>query len=49
MLPMKGRLPIDEHGVIHVPNAPGDGAELDWDLIEKSCRSHRVLSLLCSL
>ena len=45
MLPMKGRLPIDEHGVIHVPNVPGVGAELDWDLIEKSCRSHRVLSL----
>ncbi len=44
-LPMKGRLPIDGSGVIHVPDAPGVGAELDWDLIARSCRSHRVLEL----
>ena len=42
-LPMKGKLPIDEHGIIHVPHGPGVGAELDWDLIEKSCRSYRKL------
>ena len=42
-LPMKGKLPIDEHGIIHVPQGPGVGAELDWDLIEKSCRSYRKL------
>lgn len=38
-----GKLPIDEHGIIHVPQGPGVGAELDWDLIEKSCRSYRKL------
>ena len=42
-LPMKGKLPIDEHGIIHVPQGPGVGAELDWDQIEKSCRSYRKL------
>ena len=42
-LPMKGKLPIDEHGIIHVPQGPGVGAELDWDLIEKSCCSYRKL------
>ena len=44
-LPMKGKLPIDEDGIIHVPDAPGVGAELDWEQIERSCRSHRVLEL----
>lgn len=39
-LPMKGDLPIED-GVITVPDAPGIGAELDWDLIEASCRSHQ--------
>ena len=42
-LPMKGDLPIDGNGIIHVPNAPGVGAELDWELIERSCVSHKVL------
>ena len=42
-LPMKGDLPIDGDGIIHVPNAPGVGAELDWELIERSCVSHKVL------
>ena len=42
---MKGRLPSEENGVIHAPDAPGVGAELDWELIERSCRSHRVLEL----
>ena len=44
-LPMKGDLPIDSEGIIHVPNKPGVGVELDWELIESSCRSHKVLSL----
>ena len=42
-LPMKGDLPIDGDGIIHVPDKPGVGVELDWDLIERSCVSHKVL------
>lgn len=42
-LPMKGTLPIDEQGVIHVPQGPGVGAELDWNLINRSCRSDQKL------
>lgn len=40
--PMKGLLPIDENGMIQVPEGPGVGAELDWELIEKNCVSHRT-------
>ena len=43
-LPMVGKLPI-ENGIITVPDTPGVGAELDWELIEKACRSHRKLEL----
>ncbi len=43
-LPMKGDLPI-KNGVITVPEAPGVGADLDWELIEKSCHSYRVQQL----
>ena len=39
-LPMKGNLPI-HNGIITVPETPGIGAELDWELIEKSCHSYR--------
>lgn len=40
-LPMLGKLPIDEHGQIHVPkDAPGIGVELDWDHIERNCKSY---------
>ena len=39
--PMKGLLPIDENGIIHVPQTPGIGGELDWELIEKQCHSYR--------
>lgn len=35
-MPMKGKLPIDEHGIIHVPQGPGVGAELDWDLSRRA-------------
>ena len=38
---MKGLLPIDENGIIHVPQTPGIGGELDWELIEKQCHSYR--------
>lgn len=44
-LPMQGRLPIDENGIIHVPDGPGIGVELDWDLINDQCQSYRILEL----
>ena len=37
---MKGDLPIDENGFIHVPDKPGIGVELDWDLIQSACRHY---------
>jgi L-alanine-DL-glutamate epimerase-like enolase superfamily enzyme len=40
--PMKDPYPIDNAGVIHVPERPGIGVELDWDLIDRCCASHRV-------
>ena len=43
--PMKSRLPIDAHGEITPPDAPGVGVELDWDLIEQRCVSHREVVL----
>ncbi len=39
--PMLGNLPIDGNGVITVPDKPGLGVELDWNLIEKNCVSHK--------
>lgn len=42
-LPMRGALPIDEQGMITVPERPGIGAELDWELIERQCASYKVL------
>jgi L-alanine-DL-glutamate epimerase-like enolase superfamily enzyme len=41
---MKGLLPIKD-GVITVPENPGVGVELDWELIERACHSHRKLEL----
>lgn len=43
-LPMAGSLPIDHGGTIHVPRGPGIGVELDWDVIDDRCRSHRLLT-----
>ena len=43
--PMKGLLPIDENGIIHVPQTPGIGGELDWDLIHDQCHSYKVIEL----
>ncbi len=37
---MKGDLPIDSNGMIHVPDAPGVGVDLDWDLICQACRHY---------
>ena len=42
---MKGLLPIDENGIIHVPQTPGIGGELDWDLIHDQCHSYKVIEL----
>jgi L-alanine-DL-glutamate epimerase-like enolase superfamily enzyme len=39
--PMKDQLAIDSNGVIHVPDKPGLGVELDWDAIDKNCVSYR--------
>ena len=41
-LPMKGAMPIRD-GMIYVPDGPGVGVELDWELIQNSCHSHRIL------
>ena len=43
MFPMSERLPIDGNGVVHVPQGPGVGADLDWELVERCCVSHHVL------
>jgi L-alanine-DL-glutamate epimerase-like enolase superfamily enzyme len=40
--PMKDAYPIDNKGVIHVPQKPGIGVELDWDLIDRTCARHQV-------
>ena len=38
---MKDDLPI-RGGRITVPEEPGVGAELDWELIERNCYSYRI-------
>lgn len=43
--PMKGKLPIDDQGLIHVPQKPGLGIELDWDLIDNCTLEHAVSKL----
>ena len=47
-LPMKGDLPIDADGIIHVPNKPGVGVELDWELIEKACHHYSCQEYTCA-
>ena len=39
--PMRGWLPIDASGDITVPDGPGLGVELDWELVDRNCVSHR--------
>ncbi|ESQ83062.1 hypothetical protein AEAC466_14460 [Asticcacaulis sp. AC466] len=43
-IPMKQSLHdfIDGNGDIHVPTGPGLGIDIDWDLVDKNCVSHRV-------
>ena len=40
--PMKDPWPIDAEGVIHVPESPGLGIELDWDTIDNATAAHHV-------
>ena len=40
--PMKNPYPIDDKGMIHVPQTPGIGMDLDWDLIDNTCTDHQV-------
>ena len=40
--PMKDPYPIDGEGYIHVPEKPGLGVELDWDLIDNTCISYKI-------
>jgi L-alanine-DL-glutamate epimerase-like enolase superfamily enzyme len=40
--PMKDPYPIDKNGIAHVPQKPGIGVELDWDLIDRTCIEHKV-------
>lgn len=43
--PMKNPYPLDGEGVIHVPQRPGVGIDLDWDAIDRSCLSHQRLTV----
>ena len=38
-------MPIDANGTITAPEGPGVGAELDWELINRQCVSHKVIEL----
>jgi L-alanine-DL-glutamate epimerase-like enolase superfamily enzyme len=40
--PMKDPYPIDDRGIAHVPQKPGIGVELDWDLIDRTCIERKV-------
>jgi len=40
--PMKGPYDIDDKGVIHVPQGPGLGIEIDWDTVDKT--THQCLT-----
>lgn len=41
--PMKDPLLIDEQGMIHVPDKPGLGVEIDWDEVERMTVSHKEM------
>lgn len=42
--PMKDPYPIF-NGIARVPQKPGIGAELDWDLIDRTCVQHKISSI----
>jgi L-alanine-DL-glutamate epimerase-like enolase superfamily enzyme len=43
--PLLGALPVDAQGMVHVPQGPGLGVELDWHAIDNLCVSHRTTTL----
>jgi len=43
--PMKEKLSIDDQGFIKVPDKPGIGGSLDWNLIENQCVSYKIIEL----
>jgi L-alanine-DL-glutamate epimerase-like enolase superfamily enzyme len=43
--PSRDRLPVDSNGLVHVPDIPGAGANLDWSLIDQGCTSYRIKEL----
>ena len=43
--PMAERLPVDEKGIIHIPETPGIGVDLDWSLVDKCCTSYKVCTI----
>ncbi len=45
VFPMKGRLPVDTNGLIHVSDAPGIGAEVDWDMVDRHCTAYVIKDL----
>ncbi|MCC6124262.1 MAG: mandelate racemase [Pirellulales bacterium] len=40
--PMKDPYPIDGRGAAHVPQKPGIGVELDWEVIDRACVEHKI-------
>ena len=36
LFPMKEAYDIDDTGIIHVPQGPGLGIEIDWDTVDNS-------------
>ena len=41
--PMKDPYPIDDQGIVHVPQKPGLGIEIDWDAVDNA--THERLSI----
>jgi L-alanine-DL-glutamate epimerase-like enolase superfamily enzyme len=33
---------MDADGNIHAPEGPGLGIDIDWDLVDRNCTSHRT-------
>ncbi len=41
----KKPFPLDGNGIITVPKAPGNGLDLDWDIIDKKCVSYKKMEV----
>jgi L-alanine-DL-glutamate epimerase-like enolase superfamily enzyme len=39
---MKDGYPIDQTGMVHVPQKPGVGVDLDWTAIDRTCVEHKI-------